>query len=472
MLHLPAIHQQKHAAGTTGQSPDSVSPLQTLLYQQLYLRSDDPFEKTPAALIKDESDEEEDEEGEESRQSTPAQKRRGRTLSECVRENREALATQEFLEKQRRRKLGESANAHILWMRARDTRAEILDVKEGDELLARKAHLASVEHRPVKRSASVPTVNPHMCWFRVRLPRPAGSVFQEDLHTTGLAAGGPPHARKPPQRTEMGALTRAVRGAEWQQPEPSAGAWCWRGDFVAEARDAAIAGGMKHAFITKYASGTGMLSHKGYAEVACSTGGMEMWSPSFVGLLEALRARWNLTRPAQEVRKSESEVRAKQPNLQFPERWKPPAPDVGMTLKIPRSLRSRLAAAEPPAPPPLPARLPHTVSYEQDEPWMQVLAPAPLVTNAAATAHSSQWARLPLREHDVDMGYQRSGLPRRLSGTSSQFSGRSYGRIQTEPEDGTQTYDYRYEDDDDSDEGHDPPQRQPAPEEWQPPVGW
>lgn len=196
-----------------------------------------------------------------------------------------------------------------------------------------------------------------------------------------------------------------------------------------------------------------------------------MWSPSFVGLLEALRARWNLTTPAQEVRKSESEIRAKQPNLQFPERWKPPAPDVGMTVKIPRSLRSRLATARPPAPPPLPVRLPHTVSYEQDEPWMQVLAPAPLVTNAAATAHSSQWAALPPREDELDMGYMRSGLSHRVSGRSSQFSGHSYGRVQTEPEDGTQTYEYHYEDDDDSDE-YEPQQRQPAPEEWQPPEGW
>jgi len=452
MPNLPSIHQQ--------------NPMQTLVYQQLYLRSDDPFEKTPIALIKDESDGEE--EGEASRQSTPARKQRGRSLSECMREHREALATQDWVEKQRRKKLGENANSHILWMRARDTRAEFLDVKESEELLARKAHLASVEHRPVKRSASMPSVNPHTCWFRVRLSRPAGTVFKEELHTTVPAAE--PLRRMAPKRTEIGKLTKAVRGAEWQRQEPEVGAWCWRGDFVAEARNAAISGGMKHAFITKYATGTGLLSHKGYAEVACSTGGIEMWSPSFVGLLEALRVRWNLTTPAaQEVRRTELEVRSMQPDLQFPQRWTAPPADEGMTLKIPRSLRSRLAAAGAPAPPPLPQRLPNTVSYEQDEPWMQILAP-PLIKNAASDASSAQWAPLPPREVELEMLHgdsMRSGHVRRSGqrpSTSSSISGQTYTRIHTDA-----LHDYEYDDaSDDNDDRH----AQPAPEEWQPPEGW
>lgn len=368
-----------------------VDTVSALVHRQLYLRGD-PFEHTPAALLSS-ADEEEESEGEEERGPWSGIGRRrpaaiaGGSLEE------------QWAEESRVLKLAQGATGHFLWLRGRDRRANLLDQRETQRLRERQEALAAARRGP-QRAASTPSLQPYRCWFRVEPTRPTAVVYEEslheDLHLRPWAGSGRAASRTSPEvvaETLREAAARLPREGPARGEQPT---WCWRADFVEEAKRAAAAEGMRHAFITKYTPGTASLPLLGYADAACSSGGLELWSPSFVALLEALRVRWGLVEPwPQGVRLAEEELRARQPEVRFPKPYRPPDPGGGSpSIRMPKALRDKLQRQGPPAPPPLPDRLPTQVYYKQELPWTRLLW-QPEKKHLLPGRWRGEWAELP-----------------------------------------------------------------------------
>jgi len=306
----------------------------------------------------------------------------------------EALAAQKA-ETTRRRSLAEENCGYALWLRARDHRAELLDVGESSGVLAAMSNVAKVR-AGLQKCSPKPVLDDRLIWYRVSERRSQRMMFEEDIHRDSRggvceADADPSKASKDSRQAAMMLRGRLVATSSSQTRLAVPTVVCWRGDFVKEVRMAAHAEGLRRVTITQYSKGTGKLMDcEGYSEVACSSGGFELWSPAFLRLLEALRVRWGLIDHSgtQCVRLTEEEWSRRFKSRGFPE--KEPLPDVRpKRVEVPPELRSLCGCGEAaPQPPPLPLRLPIRTYYEQDEKW--TLEPWSHLQRASSRNNSKQ----------------------------------------------------------------------------------
>lgn len=275
----------------------------------------------------------------------------------------------QWAEDARKQRLLEGCDGFQVWLRGQNPQSRLMKADEAEDYLERKKLLAKVKAGPTRTPVKV-GASPWECWFRVeRTGRATASFFEEELHEmSGVQCDS----------DENDILAAAISfnrqlDEERGQAQP---VWCWRTDFVQEAKMAARGAGMRRATVTEYFPVTDkLIQEQGYVAASCSSGGREVWSPSFVNLLEALQARWGIRLdedPTVKVKLSESEVFERQPWVHFASRE--PEPNLkAKTAPMPSALRHKLRDEGPPPTPAVPQRLPTRICYEQDLPWTKLL---------------------------------------------------------------------------------------------------
>eukprot|EP00435_Cladocopium_sp_Y103_P068898 s115_g32.t1 len=171
--------------------------------------------------------------------------------------------------------------------------------------------------------------------------------------------------------------------------------WCYKGSFVNEVRFLAESQKMDFFWVTMDGARKIFKQSPAFEEalmyhvVAVSTDDQRyLWSFSFVQFLTILMENTNY--PYGQAHLSPDDFRAKYPKAKFPVPGHYPTKPKSQAMTIPvpvivsRNLRptptlfrhATLAAGDrdPPAPPPLPDRLPCPIPYEITEPWMCIFA--------------------------------------------------------------------------------------------------
>mmetsp|Transcript_38379 Transcript_38379/g.81361 ORF Transcript_38379/g.81361 Transcript_38379/m.81361 type:complete len:433 (-) Transcript_38379:171-1469(-) len=371
---------------------DLVDPTEQRLYDKLWTH-EDPFrpsrnpiyipdyrepskDSAPGAALRslDEEGEEDDQEEEEEEEEDPVEKAR--------REREE--------DEERKRALLEELTGYELWMGGQNLRTRLL---LPDEVEIYKQRAADIENAKSFARTKYPVDlggSPYNHWFRVEdpaaMPTPSASsssssssslrhrlrrtssvtaFFEEDLHDLqGVQCDSDINDIR------MASLLLHEKLKDHQTQVPQC--FCWRGDFVHEAKLAAKGQGMRQVSAVEQPSTTDrMVFLEGYTPASCSAGGREVWSRGFLTLLEALHARWGLhveQNPDKRVKMSEEELSSRRPDLHFP----PPRrmPDLKpQTVHIPRSLKTTLLARGPPPIPAIPVRLHSQPCYKEDKRW-------------------------------------------------------------------------------------------------------
>mmetsp|Transcript_52964 Transcript_52964/g.154290 ORF Transcript_52964/g.154290 Transcript_52964/m.154290 type:complete len:391 (-) Transcript_52964:65-1237(-) len=363
-----AIDDDSSEASGLGQlTPYDVDPLKALIYHRVWL-SGSPGE---LALAEDSVDEEKrsDSEGSGDESSPGQEGAYGGSSSTAG----PGVSSRE--EEARWAKLNRELKGHEVWLRTRDQRKDFLTPSEAEKVSQVREKIARAIAGP-QRSPCKPVAAPLRHWFLVRAARDPASRFDERA-----AFRGSDGLHGAPETVDVGEFREAAARLDPFVQEKRT--WAWRADFVNEALLAARGSGMRCCTITKYSRGTRRLKEReGYAEAVSSAGGRELWSPAFLGVLEALRVQWGLTASvgAGCVRLEERDARQRFPELKWEEE-----PDLLADLRpdavhVPRGLARRLKAAGPPAPPPLPQKLPRKLFYQPDEDWCHMLSSPPQPT--------------------------------------------------------------------------------------------
>lgn len=399
-----------------------VDTFKALVYHELYMRGD-PFSRNldfSQRIASDESSQQADDDN-----GNEAGALRG---SEAVPFPRPPPVDPEKfreIEAERKRQLLQDLDGYQVWMRGHNPKSRLVLPSEAKVIAARRELVAQVRAGPQRRPVQLGS-RPYETWYLIeRKGRVTASHFQEELHDLG---GVMCDSDASDIRAASVTLNELLA-----QGEAETQCVCWRADFVQEVKHAARGAGLRQATVTEYFPVTDkLLVLQGYVSAACSEGGREVWSPSFVNLLEALRVRWACHldgSPEEKVRCYEGELLQRQPELCFPARRT--VPRLGPVLaEMPGQVLQRLrqeggdgdSAEGPPQPPALPKRLPHRVCYEQDEPWTRLLCKGPAL-NFAAEVKKGRVAPLGTvapekkEEKPKGMGVSSSltGLGRRLS---------------------------------------------------------
>lgn len=233
-----------------------------------------------------------------------------------------------------------------------------------------------VEERPVEEQTAQDSM--------LRASSSTGSAGAS-ARASGSTGGAGASVKRPKSDRELWfraadpAALRRITDGGWNEVEV---AWCWRGDFVAEGKIIAHAEGLKMATMDfalahRTVQRTPALQEalRGHCVAVGCDGQREFWSPTFLQVLDMLRARWQV---GDVVRISERELLRRKPDLYFPdlEIRQVQGP---LSLHVPRSLR-QLLQEEPPPPLHVPERLPCRLGYRHPPgaPWSRVLYIPPI----------------------------------------------------------------------------------------------
>jgi len=262
----------------------------------------------------------------------------------------EAKVDKHRLELLRRRRHGDASNAFMMWMVARDTRANFKEVPKKKPAAAPSA--PSREKQLLRGASMLPQVG-----------RTISSLSHALLFTSEKNLTQP----RPPKHRNHWYLVPPIAGAEQhlhfhsapnvdlQEPEGV----CWLATFAKEVKIAAEDSGIRLGAID-YSYGVELMNTRGekarevlskYLEVVCTDGTHELWSPTVVQMLERLRQHWEAGRG---VRVEVSRLRNTD---RFDEPWGWPIrtePRPTTKVAIPDSLRD----APPPPVPQVPLDLP------------------------------------------------------------------------------------------------------------------
>lgn len=239
------------------------------LRRQMYFMEpramDLPKEEGAVSDDDDNSDEDDYESGSESDSDRGRRRPPRRSKQECAEDARRDAAASAFgVEEDRKRRLCRTANGDRLWMQARPMRANIA---------------AAVKEKP-------------------KAPKPQRWVWLQQL---------PDKERAEAQRPfNVWFFAPAVA----QLPRDRA--WCWRGDFVGEARLAAETSGLVMAVVDEEVAdrvtcktGKTLPALQAHVEVTATDGKKQLWSTTFIGLLDMLRSKWRL---GDSIRQTERDV--------------------------------------------------------------------------------------------------------------------------------------------------------------------
>lgn len=243
-----------------------------------------------------------------------------------------------------------------------------------------------------RRERQLETCDGYKTWLLVR----------EMRANLALPASSPSKPRRGAERELRGQAAVGWYRCPADPSMPDGMHWCWRSDFVAEARVASQAFGLRDATVglaeaerlLRKRPGAMQLLNE-HVEVTSTDGRGELWSRGFLRVLEAMHFKRGrsgdvrLTLEQLQQRAGEGAWHLARPDI-WPHALDSPRARKALSVPVPELAARGL----PPAVPRLPLRMPYAIPYKRDAAWMSFEERFRLLVNRpdGAASDSSQRA--------------------------------------------------------------------------------